>query len=153
MKYIIGLGNPEKKHNNNRHNAGKMFCEFLKSLKILKNVKVLISDSYMNDSGNFVLKKIKGKNLRDVYLAFDDLDLKIGEFKIQFAKGPKVHNGLNDVYKKVNTNEFWHIRIGVDNREIENKEPGMEYVLSDFNGEEVEILNNTFKEICKKLVK
>lgn len=155
MKLIIGLGNPEYNYKNNRHNVGHMFCDYIKAQKKLKKYKIVLSTNYMNDSGSFVLSQSKKDKLQltDLYLAHDDLDLKIGEFKIQFAKGPKDHNGLNDIYEKLKSKEFWHIRIGVDNREVENKIEGKDYVLSDFTSEEKEILNNVFYKICKELEK
>ena len=80
----------------------------------------------------------------------DDLDIRLGEYKIQFAKGPKVHNGLNDIYDKLGTNEFWHIRMGVDNREPDNRTPGEEYVLMDFTKEEQNILSKVIEQIVNQ---
>lgn len=155
MKMIIGLGNPENKYKANRHNVGHMFCEYLKNQKKLKNYKIFLSASYMNDSGSFVSSQVKKSNLNlnNLYIVHDDLDIKIGEFKIQLSKGPKDHNGLNDIYQKLGSKEFWHIRIGVDNRGEENKVEGKDYVLSDFDSNEKEILNSVFNKICKELEK
>ena len=141
MKVIVGLGNPGIKYINNRHNAGCMVVEELKKLK--SKDKVLKSDKFMNDSGLFV-KKTKDKypkmSFSDLFVVHDDLDIRLGAFKIQFGKGPKVHNGLNDIYEKIGTDEFWHVRVGVDNRDLENRTSGHDYVLEDFTSEEMKIL-------------
>lgn len=155
MKLIIGLGNPESKYKNNRHNVGQIFCDYIKDKNKLKKYNVVLSTNYMNDSGSFVSSQVKKSNLNlnNLYIVHDDLDIKIGEFKIQLAKGPKDHNGLNDIYEKLGSKEFWHIRIGVDDRELGDRVEGKDYVLSDFTTEEKELLNNVFYNICKELEK
>ena len=148
MKLIIGLGNPGERYKNNRHNVGYMVSDVSKRKKVLK------TNTFMNDSGSFVLSRVKksGVEASDLYIIHDDLDIRLGSYKIQFGKGPKVHNGLNDIYDKLGTKEFWHIRVGVDNRNPEDRTQGEEYVLQDFNTDEKLILENVIKEICKKLV-
>lgn len=155
MKLIIGLGNPEIKYKNNRHNVGHMFCEYVKGKKKLKKYNIVLSTNYMNDSGSCVSSQVKKSNLNlnNLYIVHDDLDIKIGEFKIQLAKGPRDHNGINDIYEKLKSKDFWHIRIGVDNRELGERVEGKDYVLSDFTLDEKELLNNVFYNICKELEK
>lgn len=152
MKVIVGLGNPGIKYVNNRHNVGHIVIDALQSLKTKD--KTLKSDKYMNDSGLFV-KKLKDKypkmQLSDLYVIHDDLDIPLGSFKIQFGKGPKVHNGLNDIYEKIGTSDFWHVRVGVDNRDPENRASGHDYVLEDFSEDEKAILNGVIKQICNQL--
>lgn len=147
MKLIIGLGNPGEKYKNNRHNVGYMVADYSKKVKVFK------TNTFMNDSGSFVSSQLKKTNINvsDLYIVHDDLDIKLGEHKIQFGKGPKDHNGLNDIYDKLGTKEFWHIRIGVDNRDTMNRISGEEYVLQDFTDQEKIILEKVTKEICKKL--
>lgn len=153
MKVIAGLGNPGIKYVNNRHNVGHIVIDALQSLKTKD--KTIKSDKYMNDSGLFV-KKLKDKypkmQLNDLYVIHDDLDIPLGSFKIQFGKGPKVHNGLNDIYEKIGTSDFWHVRVGVDNRDPENRASGYDYVLEDFTEDEKLILNGVIKQICNQLV-
>src|SRR3989344_5320904 len=146
MKLLIGLGNPGIKYRNNRHNVGHMVTDALTSdkvrpskLNLYKGLTLKKSDRFMNDSGSFVLSQVKksGVEASDLYIIHDDLDIKLGEFKIQFGKGPKVHNGLNDIYDKLGTKEFWHIRVGVENRVqgIGDRVQGEQYVLENFTAE------------------
>lgn len=152
MKVIVGLGNPGIKYVNNRHNVGHIVIDALQSLKTKD--KTLKSDKYMNDSGLFV-RKLKDKypkmQMSDLYIIHDDLDIPLGSFKIQFGKGPKVHNGLNDIYEKIGTSDFWHVRVGVDNRKTDNRVAGKEYVLDDFTDEEKLVLGGVIKQICNQL--
>lgn len=149
MKLVVGLGNPGSKYVHNRHNVGHMVVDVL---KIKPSEK---SNKFMNDSGSFVVEKLKAYNLEPeaLYVVHDDLDIPLGAFKIQFGKGPKDHNGLNDIYEKLGTNEFWHVRVGVNNRDPENRTSGYDYVLQDFTEEEKEILDGVIKQICNQLAK
>jgi len=169
MKLLIGLGNPGEKYKNNRHNAGARCAQFLISnwlrapseLQFLNKFQILISQSFMNDSGKFV-KEILTANrysLTALYVAHDDLDIPLGKYKIQFGVGPKVHNGVKSVEEALGTGEFWRVRIGIDNRNARMQEgknarmAGEEYVLQDFTKEELEILERVFGEIAKDLHK
>ena len=154
MKLILGLGNPDAKYKNTRHNVGMMVTDELLINGRLKNIIVKRSDKFMNDSGTFVKKqmaKYPSVKVSDLYVVCDDLDIPLGAFKIQFNKGPKVHNGLNDIYDKLGTSEFWHVRVGVDNRTVENRTNGKDYVLQDFTSEERTILDGVIKQICNQL--
>lgn len=155
MRLIIGLGNPSNEYKNNRHNAGYIAIDEIKSIKSKGFGKYLAlkTNTFMNDSGEFVMEAVRKYkvNLNDLYIIHDDLDIKLGEYKIQFAKGPKDNNGLNDIYEKLGSKEFWHVRIGVDNRETDNRVDGKTYVLEDFSHGEKDMLLKTIKEICKKL--
>ena len=107
----------------------------------------------MNDSGKFVLAQYTKYHIpyASLYVVHDDLDIPLGAFKIQFGVGPKVHNGLNDIYDKLGTKDFWHVRAGVDNRDPENRTKGEDYVLEDFTNEEKVILDGVIKQICNQL--
>ncbi len=161
MKLIVGLGNPGSKYKNNRHNAGFLVIDELKTRitnnQIPTSKQILISKSknFMNDSGSFVLSQYTKYNIpyTSLYVIHDDLDIRLGEFKIQFGKGPKGHNGILDIEKKLGTSEFWRVRVGVDNRvqRIGDSVQGERYVLEDFVVDEKVILNKVIKEICRKL--
>lgn len=148
MKLIIGLGNPGEKYKNNRHNVGHMVVGAFKT----KNL-IFKSQNFMNNSGEFVEKLVEQYkvNLPNLWIIHDDLDIPLGSYKIQFGRGPKIHNGLKSIDESLGTNEYWHVRIGVDNRDPEDRIPGEEYVLQDFTDGERKILDKVIKEVCKKL--
>lgn len=154
MKVIVGLGNPEVKYKNNRHNVGYMVVDELLSNGRIKDVIVKKSDKFMNDSGLFV-KKMMSKypkvGTSDLYVIHDDLDIQLGAFKIQFGKGPKDHNGLKSIDEELGTDQYWHVRVGVDNRDQNNRIGGYDYVLEDFTNEEMKVLENVVREICNQL--
>ena len=106
----------------------------------------------MNESGKAVKYAALKHNVesKDIFVVFDDLDIPVGKYKIQFGVGPKNHNGVNDIYKNLGTKDFWHIRIGVENRGDKNIS-GEDYVLERFDGEEKQLIDIVFKEVASEL--
>lgn len=182
MKIVVGLGNPGEKYQHSRHNAGFMCVDVLReqlslpAWTVMKKNQALISKSaewlliqpqtFMNQSGlavrsilEYYLKygqlteSARLNLLKNVFVAHDDLDLRLGAHKIQFGRGPKVHNGLRSLNEHLGTEQFWHVRIGVDGRETTNRVPGREYVLDDFLVSEREVLAATVKEVAEKVSK
>ncbi len=153
MKVFVGLGNPGDKYKNNRHNVGHMFVDFcikrLTSSRV-NEFKYLKTDCFMNVSGKFVKQHVLRFKLQDLYVVHDDLDIPLGKFKIQFGTGPKLHNGILSIEEELETNEFWRVRIGVDNR-VESKIDGETYSLQDFTDEELKQLQTVFENIYKQL--
>ena len=59
-----------------------------------------------------------------------------------------MHNGLRSIYEQLGTKDFWHVRIGIDNRlKTGFKGTGEEYVLQNFRPEEKKIINKICQEI------
>ena len=153
MKLVVGLGNPGDKYKNNRHNVGYIVVDALEGAGLVDGLKAEKTNVYMNDSGEAVKKfknfyKVTPANL---YIVHDDLDIPLGQYKLQLGKGPKVHNGVNDIELKLGTPEFWRIRIGVDNRDPENREAGDKYVIQDFTDEEKQTLKSVIASIVKDI--
>lgn len=153
MRLVVGLGNPDAEYANTRHNVGFLVVDKLQKMKPPKGVVVKKSDRFMNDSGGFV-KKLVDKyklDLDSLYVIHDDLDIPLGLFKIQLGRGPKDHNGIKSIDEALGTNQYWHVRIGIDNRPGDNRAVGEEYVLQNFTTEELKKLRTVTKEVCKKL--
>lgn len=135
-----------------QRSAGKNQISNLQS-----QISVLLSKptTMMNLSGDSVqlisnFYKIKPE---EILVAHDDLDIQFGKYKIQFDKGPRIHNGVNDIENRLGTTKFWRLRIGIENRAAENEYriSGRDYVLGKFSQEELQVLGATFKEIQDKL--
>jgi PTH1 family peptidyl-tRNA hydrolase len=177
MKIIVGLGNPGAEYQNNRHNAGFIaidaFADYLsgrefqnmgwqksKKAKALylkfkngaQTIELIKPQTLMNNSGPVVAyAKNKHKlKLDDIYILHDDLDIRLGEYKIQKGVGPKDHKGLLSIEKFLGK-DFWRLRIGVDNRDATNRIPGEAYVLQNFNQNEIQILHKTLNSIVVEL--
>jgi len=153
MKLIVGLGNPGEKYSKNRHNVGHLVVDRLQTIPHSKDLAIKKTDTFMNESGKFVKDLTIRYSLlpNDLYVVHDDLDIRLGSYKIQFAVGPKVHNGITSIEESLGTKDFWRVRIGVDNREPSVRTPGEGYVLEDFTSQEWETLDKVIKDVCKKL--
>lgn len=171
MKLIIGLGNPDKKYQNTRHNLGQnIITDFVRawrdtpfttkpnlSTKIYETGQGInktifaISTEYMNNSGLTVQKIAQFYKIphQDIYVIHDDLDLPIGEYKIQFDRGPAGHNGIKSIIENLGTQQFNRIRIGIG--KPLNNIPVEDYVLQSFSKEELIIIKNIIPEIFKKI--
>ena len=181
MKLIIGIGNPGEKYKGNRHNVGWLVLDELKQeiskseflisnqtlnpnfqfqkkfqseIVKLGNLILAKPQTMMNSSGKAVRKlvdhyKIKMPNL---WVIHDDLDLRLGNYKIQKGKGPREHKGLLSIYEALRTKDFWHVRVGVDNRDKDSRTAGEAYVLQDFLPEEQKIVNEVIKKIVDGLI-
>lgn len=151
MKLIVGLGNPGNRYVNTRHNVGFLVVDKLKEKYGDKVATFLKPDQFMNKSG-VVLKRVvrnfPGALESDLIVIHDDLDIKIGEYK-RANKGPKDHNGLNNIYEQLGVKDFEHIRVGIDNGEFRTS--GEEYVLSKWKPEEREAIDRVVDEIVEEM--
>lgn len=125
-----------------------------------KAVDVLLAKpkTFMNESGKAVkaLANFFKVEPSDLWIIHDDLDIKLGEYKIQKGKGPKLHNGVLSIENALGTKDFWRVRVGVENRISGGqavRQSGEEYVLEDFINEELEILKKVFGKIVEDLTK
>jgi PTH1 family peptidyl-tRNA hydrolase len=162
MKLIVGLGNPGKKYELNRHNIGflildgiahdkneefKFFKNSLKSLVIqteIENEKVILlkPQTFMNLSGDSVLEVAHFFKIlpEDILVIHDDLDLPFNVIRLKFSGGDGGHNGLKSITKSLGTQNYYRIRVGIgrpENKLIDISD----YVLSDFSKEEEQNLN------------
>ncbi len=173
MILIVGLGNPGEKYQNNRHNVGFMFVDYLINHYQVTNVKYnkyLLSEitettidnekvvltkpqTFMNNSGVALKKSIENWSLKieNLLVAHDDLDIPLGKFKIQQGTGPILHRGINSIEKALKEKNFFRIRIGVDNRTPGSSFPGEAYVLENFKSEERRVIEQTFPLILNRL--
>ncbi|MCA9375165.1 aminoacyl-tRNA hydrolase [Candidatus Dojkabacteria bacterium] len=181
MILVAGLGNPGEKYQQTRHNAGFMFLDELREflgwdtlyqvtdwnadrvfqsilcwVKVDSEKRVLLAKpmTFMNESG-FAIRKIVDKNEIQISSGFvlvhDDLDLKLGTYKIQRDKAPRVHNGVNNVQDHLGNTDFLRVRIGIDNRDQANRLSGEEYVLGKVNKEEMVLIREASLAAIKEL--
>ena len=169
---VFGLGNPGKNYAFTRHNAGFLFLDFLKEkfntdflklkkatceyLKVVFDKKTLFLVkplTFMNLSGNAVFDFCQYFNIdkEKIIIVHDDLDIPLGKFRFDFARGPKSHKGLISVEDRLKTKNFWRIRIGIDNRAEAFKIKGEEYVLQKFLPSEMERIKEVFQKIYDRL--
>ncbi|MBZ4688234.1 MAG: peptidyl-tRNA hydrolase, family [Clostridia bacterium] len=167
MKMIVGLGNPGKKYEATRHNAGFMALDFLGdelgvSIEKQKE-KALIAEThyegqkvilvkpqtYMNLSGEAVepLRKFFKISSEDIIVIYDDLDLDLGRIRIRPKGGTGGHNGVSSIINSLGTREFNRLRIGIG-RPPEGMDP-VDYVLGIFSEEESKIITEVLPKVAE----
>lgn len=150
MLLIVGLGNPGKKYENNRHNIGFMAVDEIilrhnfsePKMKFqgalyegqLGGEKALVLKplTFMNLSGKSVSEvarfyKIPSEN---IFVFYDELDLAAGKVKFKTGGGNAGHNGLRSLDQYINK-DYHRIRIGIDHPGDKNLVSG--HVLGNFS--------------------
>ena len=170
MKLIVGLGNPGKEYEKNRHNVGfkvvdklgevlgkgKFVLEKRWEAEVMKIDDLILvkPTTFMNASGRTV-RKIKDYfkvGLDEIWVVHDDLDIVLGEYKMQKGKGPKVHNGLKSVEESLGKKDFWRVRVGVDGRGGKSRELAEKYVLKDFGKQEGEVVKKVVGRVVDEFL-
>jgi PTH1 family peptidyl-tRNA hydrolase len=153
MKLFVGLGNPDKKYQDTRHNIGHYFISILEKLN-LPNLKTGINSGYMNEAGDSVQKLVHFYKIshNNFYLVHDDLDLATGEYRVQFDRGPAGHHGVESVIQHLGSQLFWRIRIGVGRPENKNV-PIEDYVLQKFSTAEKILIDQAIDKIVSEIKK
>ncbi len=157
MKLIVGLGNPGIKYEKTRHNIGFMVLDILAESEQFdsKKVKLIKPQTMMNNSGQEVKKiadyyKIKPE---DILVIHDDIDLSLGEIKIQQSRSSAGHKGVQSIIDALGTKDFIRIRIGIKPRnreqETENRIDTEKFVIQKFTEEEEKIVEEiTIKAVA-----
>lgn len=156
MYYIVGLGNPGEEYASNRHNAGQIVLDFCRKKLEEGKVKIIYPTTFMNDSGKDVVKIIDTPaKLKKLIVVYDDMDLPIGKIKISFDRSDGGHNGLASIIKKLKSQQFVRIRIGVcpltpsgKMKKPQGEEAVHKFLLGDFKKSEVEVLRNISKTVA-----
>ena len=160
--FILGIGNPEEKYNNTRHNIGKNWVEkiakdhalsFVKKSKlkcsiceIKPNVYLVAPDVYVNETGKVasLLKRYLNAEPEQILVLHDDIDTQIGEAKFKSGGGDGGHNGLKDLSNVIGK-DFKRLKIGVSHPGRKNEVTN--WVLGKFKPEEVHVLEDLYKKI------
>src|SRR3989338_4001592 len=151
MILIVGLGNPGEKYEKTRHNVGSRVVTEMASLN-LPNVILARPQTYMNESGKAVKKLIENRKLKigNLIVIHDDIDIPLGEFKIQKGRGSAGHKGVESIIKELGTKNFWRVRIGVYPESGKPKQVDR-FVLQNFTKAEEKILKGVIKIIIEKI--
>lgn len=157
MKMIVGLGNPGKKYENTKHNAGFMVVERLAAehgAVFKKNTfeaevadyfvngeKILLVKpmTFMNESGRAVgpLMTYFGVQLEELVVIADDLDMELGKLRLRQKGSAGGHNGLKSIISHIGTQEFNRIKIGIGRP---NGKTVVNHVLSSFDKDESAVI-------------
>lgn len=160
MWLIVGLGNPGRKYQFTRHNIGFRVIDLLsKDLAILLHKRGLMTkwgiglweqrevvlskpQTFMNLSGAAVVRMVEFFQVEteDMIVIHDDLDLNLGEIRIQEKGGDGGHKGVKSIIDSLGRSGFLRVRMGIGRPDKRGYE--RDYVLEVFDGREKKVLRD-----------
>jgi PTH1 family peptidyl-tRNA hydrolase len=157
MKLVVGLGNPGEEYENTRHNTGRILVNLIEKKFEDSKIKFLTPDTFMNNSGRAVAPLVKTKkDLENLVIIYDDIDLPLGKMKISFNRSSGGHNGLNSVIKSLKSQEFLRIRIGISRatpggklKKPSGEKAVLNFLLGEYKKPELEILKKLSKKVTE----
>lgn len=178
MKLIAGLGNPGKKYQKTRHNAGFMAVDFLHKnfseynpspWSLSKKFNAEISEfnkagekiilakpmTFMNASGHSIglIANYYKIAPEDIIVLHDDKDIALGKYKIQNDRGDGGHNGIKSIVENLGTKEFTRIKIGVASSNEKKMTNTAKFVLNKFGLFEKKKLDEVMQKITEEIKK
>jgi PTH1 family peptidyl-tRNA hydrolase len=95
-----------------------------RAASVRAGLKLILPETFMNKSGesvknlqltthNLQLGKKKTKEITNLVVVHDDLDIPFGKFKISFNKSSGGHRGVESIIKTLKTQAFTRIRVGI----------------------------------------
>ena len=156
---LIGLGNPGREYQTNRHNFGFMLIDRLavrlgaRGMKVQSKAIVTSAtyedrrlilakpQTYMNLSGQAAqgLLNFYKLPMENMLVAHDDLDIPYGTIRIRPKGGPGGQGGMASTIEKLGTKDFSRLRLGIG-RPPGRMDPAA-FVLQDFSREEMKIIS------------
>ncbi len=178
LKLLVGLGNPGPEYHKTRHNVGFMVleeiarknnCIFRESKKLfgktseygkdIEKTRLLMPNTYMNESGKSVRSAMDWFDFENhqLIVLVDDMDLPLGKIRVRSKGSSGGHNGLKSIINHLGTAEFKRLKIGIGpptERQKERKSKTVSHVLGRFSKEEFLVLNLIIQEIisCIELI-
>ena len=180
MITIIGLGNPGKEYEGTRHNAGREAAFYfakkhdlepfalnkkanaiiIKSKIGKEQIFLALPETFMNKSGSAAAKLVRPKKeMKNLIVIHDDLDILIGKFKVSYGKNSGGHKGVESVMRAMKTKNFVRIRIGIcppargvsavgrkpDQKKLIN------FIVNKFSSTEQTIIKKVWKRVAQAL--
>ncbi len=165
---LIGLGNPGREYQANRHNIGFMvvdkiaedyrFSPWKKAKNGLvcegnvagKKLMLLKPQTYMNLSGESAgqVARFYKIPLENIIALHDELDLPLGKLRVKKGGGNGGHNGLKSLDAHLGK-DYTRVRIGIDHPG--DKDRVADYVLSDFAKTEKSLVESMVSELSRHI--
>lgn len=165
---VVGLGNPDRKYENTRHNVGFMTLDYIADKTDTKisrikfkstvgegtisghRVLFMKPSTYMNNSGEAVAEAMKFYKIppENVIVLLDDINLDVGKMRIRTKGSDGGQKGMRSIIYLSGSDMFPRIKIGV------GKKPHPDYdlaswVLSKFTNNELKDLETIAENSLK----
>ena len=175
MKLVVGLGNPEGRYANTRHNLGFEVADELtrklnlvdwtsenkfKSELIRTPELILVKpQTFMNQSGLAVRQLADYYKIapEDIIIIHDELDLPLGKIKVRLGGAAAGHHGVESIINSLETDQFIRVRLGIGNLKTQGAEhkathvSAEKFVLEPFLHSEKAQVKHMIKQTLKAL--
>lgn len=163
---IVGLGNPEPKYEQTRHNIGFAAIDALArswQIPLAENrkfqgaagegkipradhkIRLLKPLTYMNNSGQAIRAVTDWYKLppESVLVIYDDMDLPLGKMRLRLSGSAGGHNGMKSAIAHLGTQNFPRLRLGIgkpQNASDKDDSGTISYVLGRFTADETKVV-------------
>ena len=158
---IVGLGNPGKKYETTRHNAGFMCIDKLSDEEKIDVKKLkfhaLIGDGYINSHKVILMKPQTMMNnsgqaikecatfykipVENIIVIYDDISLEPGKLRIRRKGSAGGHNGIKSIISHLGSENFPRLKIGVGAKPHPDYDL-VDWVLGSFPKDQLKSIND-----------
>jgi PTH1 family peptidyl-tRNA hydrolase len=163
---IVGLGNPEPKYDQTRHNIGFAAVDAISrawQIPLAENrkfqgdfgegiapiggkIRLLKPLTYMNRSGQAIQAVTSWYKLpaESVLIIYDDMDLPIGKTRLRLSGSAGGHNGMKSAIAHLSSQDFPRLRIGIGKpKDAANSDDSatVSHVLGRFSASENQLMS------------
>jgi PTH1 family peptidyl-tRNA hydrolase len=159
IRAVLGLGNPGRQYQRNRHNFGHLFIErtaerlqlqlkpakgaysFTEARLLDQTVVLCKNSTFMNNSGVAARQILEcfGCQPAAMLVVYDDIDLPLGKIRLREKGSAGGHRGLQSVIEHLATNAVPRLRLGIGPQD--EGVPSEDFVLDNFRPAEQELVN------------
>ena len=161
---IVGLGNPDRKYENTRHNCGWLAIDYIAEKLGIKVNKIKYKSfvgeaaiggkkallmkptTYMNNSGQAVVDAMNFYKIppENVIVIFDDVSLEVGKMRIRQKGSDGGQKGMRSIIYLSGSDAFPRIKIGIGAKPNPDWDLA-DWVLSRFSDDERKTLEKMFE--------
>ena len=165
---VVGLGNPDKKYENTRHNCGWLAIDHIAEKRGCRVNKIKFKSfvgectvggrrallmkptTYMNNSGQAVTEAMRFYKIspENVIVIFDDVSLEVGRMRIRQKGSDGGQKGMRSIIYLSGSDAFPRVKIGIGAKP-EHFRDLADWVLSKFTNDERKTLEGMFENTCE----
>ncbi|NLW07976.1 MAG: aminoacyl-tRNA hydrolase [Clostridia bacterium] len=159
---VVGLGNPGRRYETTRHNAGFMVADLLAdelacSFELSKKHHSLVAKAHLNETGILVAKPLTFMNnsgravaslarwyhieASEILVIYDDLDLPLGRLRIRPGGSAGGHRGMQSIINALQTTVIPRVKIGIGRPATGETDDVIDYVLQPFSEADWELVS------------
>ena len=168
---IVGLGNPDRKYENTRHNCGWLAIDYIAEKLGIKVNKIKYKSfvgeaaiggkkallmkptTYMNNSGQAIVEAMNFYKIppENVIVIFDDVSLDVGKMRIRQKGSDGGQKGMRSIIYLSGSDAFPRIKIGIGAKPNPDWDLA-DWVLSRFSDDERKTLDKMFENAYEAVV-